>query len=117
MAFFSRIEVRGLWLTVKSTQTNGRVFVQKTYARVLVLDGGQGVISECEIFNNYLGIEIRENSTPSVQHCTIKNNRHQGLVADGTSAGSITGSQLAGNSGGAWKIEDGSRLVRNGNTE
>jgi len=87
------------------------------YAGVLVLDGGQGSVTDCEIFNNYLGIEIRSNSTLSVQNSRIKDNRHQGLVADSTSSGSITGSTLLGNADGAWKIEPGSRLVRQGNTE
>ena len=87
------------------------------YAGVLVMEGGQGSVTDCEIFNNYLGIEIRSNSTLSVQNSTIKDNRHQGLVADSTSSGSITGSTLLGNADGAWKIEPGSRLVRQGNTE
>ena len=87
------------------------------YAGVLVMEGGQGSITDCQIFNNYLGIEIRSNSNLSVQNSTIKDNRHQGLVADSTSSGSITDSRLVGNADGAWKIEPGSRLVRQGNTE
>jgi F-box protein 11 len=87
------------------------------YAGVLVLDGGQGSVTDCEIFNNYLGIEIRTNSTLSVQNSTIRGNHHQGLVADSTSSGSVTGSTLVDNADGAWKIESGSRLVRQGNTE
>jgi F-box protein 11 len=87
------------------------------YAGVLVLDGGQGSVTDCQIFNNYLGVEIRNNSTLSVQNSTIKDNSHQGLVADSTSSGSVTRSTLVGNADGPWKIEPGSRLVRQGNTE
>lgn len=90
---------------------------ESAYAGVLVLDGGQGTVTDCEIFNNHLGIEIRSNSTLSVQNSTIKGNRHQGLVVDSTSSGSVTGSTLVGNADGAWKIEPGSQLVRQGNRE
>lgn len=97
--------------------------IQKTsssesgYAGVLVMDGGLGSITDCEIFNNYLGVEIRTDSTLSVTDCTIKSNRHQGLVIDGTSEGSVTGSNLAGNTDGAWKISEGAQIMRERNTE
>jgi parallel beta-helix repeat protein len=86
-------------------------------AGLLVTDGGRGVIEECKIFNNYVGIEIKQNGAPLVQGCKINNNRHQGVMADGVSAGSITGSELIGNTGGAWKLDNGSRLVRSQNLE
>ncbi len=106
---------------VIDTRSNAQITKSKLsdsrYAGVLVLNGGQGSVADCEIFNNIVGIEIRTNSTLSVEDCTIKNNRRQGLVADGTSGGSVTGSKLVGNSEGAWKVADGARLVRQGNTE
>jgi nitrous oxidase accessory protein NosD len=106
---------------VISTGSNAHIsksrLSESTYAGVLVLDGGQGSVADCEIFNNIIGIEIRTNSTLSVQDSTIKKNRQQGLVADSTSGGSVTGSRLVGNSQGAWKLGDGTRLVRQGNTE
>jgi parallel beta-helix repeat protein len=86
-------------------------------AGVLVTEGGQGVIADCKIFNNYIGIEIKENGAPTVQHCYINNNRHQGATADSSSAGSIMQSELKGNADGAWRIESGSRLVREQNLE
>jgi parallel beta-helix repeat protein len=86
-------------------------------AGLLVTEGGRGVIEDCKISNNYVGIEIKENGEPSIQRCKINSNRHQGVMADGSSAGSITESELTGNSGGAWKIDDGSRLMRGQNLE
>jgi nitrous oxidase accessory protein NosD len=106
---------------VIATGSNAQITKSKLsesgYAGVLVLEGGQGSVVDCEIFNNSLGIELRTNSTLSVQDSTIKNNRRLGLMADGTSGGSVTGSKLVGNSEGAWKLGDGARLVRQGNTE
>jgi F-box protein 11 len=87
------------------------------YAGVLVMDGGQGSIIDCQIFNNYLGVEIRTNSTVSVADCSIKNNRHQGLVIDATSEASIIGSTLTGNADGPWKIAAGAQITRERNTE
>jgi parallel beta-helix repeat protein len=92
-------------------------FSESQQAGLLVMDGGRGVIEDCKLFNNYVGIEIKENGAPSVQHCKIENNRHQGVMADAGSAGSITASDLTGNSGGAWKIDSGSRLARDQNFE
>jgi parallel beta-helix repeat protein len=86
-------------------------------AGLLVTEGGRGVIEDCKIFNNYVGIEIEENGAPLVQHSKINNNRHQGVMAHGASAGSITGSELTGNPGGAWKLDNGSRLERGRNLE
>ena len=86
-------------------------------AGLLVTEGGRGIIEDCKIFNNYVGIEIKENGEPAIQRCKINNNRHQGVMADSASAGSITESELTGNSGGAWKIDSGSRLTRAQNLE
>src|SRR5205807_7650151 len=86
-------------------------------AGLLVMEGGRGVIEDCKIFNNYVGIEIKDNGAPSVQRSKINNNRHQGVMADASSAGSVTESELNGNSGGAWKLDEGSRLSRGQNLD
>lgn len=87
------------------------------YAGLLVSAGAEGSVTECEIVNNYFGIEVRTDSTLSVEDCTIKNNKHQGMVVDGTSGGTVKRSKLTGNKDGAWKLEAGSRLLREQNTE
>jgi len=92
-------------------------FSESQQAGLLVRDGGRGMIKDCRIFNNYVGVEIKENGAPSVQRCKINNNRHQGVTADGVSAGSVTASELTGNSGGAWKVDDRSQLIRSQNLE
>ena len=83
----------------------------------LLISGGLGIITDCKIVNNYVGVEIKENGAPTIQHCQINANRSQGLLAESASAGSITSSDLSRNSGGPWKIESGSQLVRNHNVE
>ena len=87
------------------------------YAGLLVSDGAEVSVTECEIVNNYFGVEVRINSTLEVAASTIKNNKHQGMVADASSGGTVKGSTLTGNKDGPWKLEAGSRLMRDQNTE
>src|SRR5262249_16586162 len=83
----------------------------------LLISGGLGIITDCKIVNNYVGVEIKENGAPTIQHCQINANRSQGLLAESASAGSITSSDLSRNSGGPWKIETASQLARKQNVE
>jgi F-box protein 11 len=83
----------------------------------LLISGGLGTIADCKILNNYVGVEIKENGAPTIQHCQINANRSQGLTAESDSAGSVTASDLSRNSGGPWKIGSGSQLIRNQNVE
>jgi len=75
-------------------QIRGTTLSESQQAGLLVIQGGQGSIEDCKIFNNYIGIEIKENSAPVVKRCHINNNRRQGVAADSSSAGSITESEL-----------------------
>jgi hypothetical protein len=64
------------------------------YAGVLVMENGQGSVTDCRIFNNQLGIEVRGDSSLQVE-----------------------ASKLTGNARGAWNIVPGARVVRERNTE
>jgi len=86
-------------------------------AGLLIIEGGLGFIENCRILNNYIGVEIKDTSAPTIEHCQINGNRSQGVTAESVSSGSINASDVTGNAAGAWKIENGSRFTREHNAE
>jgi nitrous oxidase accessory protein NosD len=68
---------------------------------VVAMESGAGTLTGCDIFGNRLsGVLIRSGATTEVRNCTIRQNREAGVFFNAGGQGSVSSSNLTGNSMG-----------------
>ncbi|MBX7220174.1 MAG: protein kinase [Blastocatellia bacterium] len=99
-----------------------------TLRRCLIFDGSssgigmwdrsKATIEDCEIKGNqFAGIVITKGASPTIKNCKINANRLQGIkVGEGGSA-NVENCDLSNNRKGAWAIDPGCQVTKNGNRE
>ncbi|MDD1660214.1 MAG: right-handed parallel beta-helix repeat-containing protein [Methanomicrobiales archaeon] len=83
-----------------------------------VSDRGKGVLEECRITGHqYSGVSVKEKGNPVLRRCTITGNRDVGVWAYRNGGATVQHCDLSGNGKGAFSIEAGSRVKKEGNRE
>jgi parallel beta-helix repeat protein len=83
-----------------------------------VSDRGKGVLEECRITGHqYSGVSVKEKGNPALRRCTITGNRDVGVWVYKNGGATVEHCDLSGNGKGAFSIEAGSRVKREGNRE
>jgi parallel beta-helix repeat protein len=83
-----------------------------------VSDRGKGVLEECRITGHqYSGVSVKEKGNPVLRRCAITGNRDVGVWVYRNGGATVDHCDLSGNGKGAFSIEAGSRVKRDGNRE
>jgi hypothetical protein len=83
---------------------------------ILIHSEGRGVIQNCLISANRLnGVEVRDAAEPRVIHCRIERSGFFAVRAHRFGFGEIKDCDLRNNRRGAWRVERGSPIRRDGN--
>ena len=85
---------------------------------VSVSGKGRGVLEDCRITGHqYSGVSVKEKGNPILRRCTITGNRDVGLWAYRNGAATVEHCDLSGNGKGAFSLEAGSRVKKDGNRD
>jgi len=83
-----------------------------------VSDRGRGVLEECRITGHqYSGVSVKEKGNPALRRCSITGNRDVGVWVYKNGGATVEHCDLSGNGKGAFSIEAGSRVKKEGNRE
>jgi parallel beta-helix repeat protein len=77
-------------------------------------EDAEGIMEDCEIYTNEIGIEIKRGANPIIRKCTVGQNKSIGIWVHDNGAGLVENCNLKGN-GQAWKIEPGCPVQRMNN--
>lgn len=89
------------------------------YSGLFVTKNGRARVEGGRITGNALsGILVEERGAIEVAGCTISGNAEKAImIADAASTGTFHNNDLRGNGKGAWRITEGAKIIRAGNTE
>jgi serine/threonine protein kinase len=85
---------------------------------VIFGEQASGILEQCDISQNgHVGVEIKQHSEPTLRRCTIKNHSTVAIWVHEHGAGVVEYCDLTDNARGAYYIEAGCKIVKNGNRE
>jgi serine/threonine protein kinase len=85
---------------------------------VIFSEQAGGILEQCDISHNArVGVEIKQHSEPTLRRCTIKNHSAVAIWVHEHGAGTVEYCDLTDNTRGAYYIEDGCKIIQNGNRE
>jgi F-box protein 11 len=85
---------------------------------VIFGEQASGILEQCDISHNaQVGVEIKQHSKPTLRRCTIKNHSAVAIWVHEQGTGVVEYCDLTDNARGAYYIEAGCKIVKNGNRE